>query len=376
MSIIFEKLKTLKNRSSEQEDLKHPKLQHQRNVYTFKRLIFSPMGALLIFATLVGFGLISFYALSFLKGYLDSSSNNAIVVQHQKADRLPGDDMLLPQEDGLEAPPGSEPATGHAAAPGAGPPSPGDPLASKKPDKFKVPEYFMHQAKDKTGTDMMDIPDAPQNVPILPLKNQFLPSLKSVYSPVEKTAKTFDHLSPSAAADISTPAVQPALQTNRDKTSDPEVQKENTPVFPPLKTVSLEEKKEALQEVARLAKQKRTKKISDIASLAADLEDAIEKNDIFRTNTLLDQLTGNQDNTSAYYLKLKAFKEIRQENYAFAKTLLNKVLAKDNTDFEANINMAIIEIREQKLENARQRLIRLKDLYPSQSAIDDLLNML
>jgi hypothetical protein len=106
MSIIFEKLKALKNRSSG-KDRPSPGLQKEKTTYSIKKLALSPMGAVPIFGTIAGFGLISFYSLSFLKGYLESSSQKAIVVQHQPDEAVPG--IPLPG-DGL--PPGSEPPVG------------------------------------------------------------------------------------------------------------------------------------------------------------------------------------------------------------------------------------------------------------------------
>ena len=385
MSLIFQKLENLKNRTSNQGDLQGPKLQHGKNIYTFRKLIFSPRGAFLIFATIAGFGLISFYSLSFLKTYLDSGSSKAIVVQHRQPDMpfnemLPGNEML-PHMDNApqEAPPGSEMPTDFESPQGIEP-GLGEPASSKKSVEFKVPEYF-HQAKTETDSQSPDIPDAP--------KNYFLPSLKSIYSTLIKKANPFDHLAPSTADDSkpfthlapSTAAVdskpaKPKFQPNIYKTLEPEESKKNISTAHIPKITSPEKKEEARQEVVRLAKQKRTQKISNVAMLAADLEDAIEKNDDIRTNELLARLTRITDVNSIYYLKLKAFMEIKRKNYGPAKKLLKNVLAKDKTDFEANINMAIIEIREQKLAKARQRLIRLKELYPSQTMVDDLLDML
>jgi len=106
------------------------------------------------------------------------------------------------------------------------------------------------------------------------------------------------------------------------------------------------------------------------------LEDAFEKNDDDRIDQLLARLGRIKGENNLYYLKLTAFREIERKNYDLAERLLNRVLAKNKTDFEAGINMAIIEISQKKFTNAKQRLIRLKELYPSRGSVDDLLKLL
>ena len=330
MSIIFQKLSNLKDRSFGHDGLQRPRLQHGKNIYTFKKLVFSPRGALLIFATIAAFGLISFYALSFLKDYLDSGSSKAIAVQHQQTDELPDNDILPPEPEASESPPGKEQATDTEPLSGIEPAS----SSSRSPKKFKVPEYFIPRTGTDNGTAGPDIPDAPDSI-------KFLPSLKPNYTPAKKK-KIFNHLSPSTAVADNLKSATPQKNISTSNRS---------------KSVSPEKKRTTKQAIARLVKQKRTRKVSATATLAAELEDAFEKNDDIRTDKLLARLAGIKGENSLYYLKLKAFREIKRKNYDLAKRLLNKVLTKEKNDFEAGINMAIIEIRQQKFATARQRLI-------------------
>ncbi|NOX35448.1 MAG: tetratricopeptide repeat protein [Deltaproteobacteria bacterium] len=335
MSIIFQKLKDLKQKSSGREDLPGAGFQHPKNILTFKKFIFSTKGVLLAVTIIAGFGLLSFYSLSFLKNRLDSASDKAVVVQHSHEEPMPGND-ILPDTGGMPVPPpGSELPKGpeiiqsRDTVPGQG-------LSSKKPEKFKVPEYFINKTKGKTGIE--------------PLKTFFLPSLKNFNKP--------------SLVSLPQKALKPL---NPEKDTRPEAV---------VKKVSREKKNQARKEVLRLAKKKRTRKVSDIAMLATDIEQAFEENDNAGAYRLLAKLEKEKGNNSPYYLKLKAFMEIRQNNYSLARKLLNKVLAKEKNDFDAGINMAIIEIREKKFARARQRLIKLKELYPSRSMIDDLINRL
>src|SRR3989339_256782 len=287
MSIIFKKLNTLKNDSASPEDFNRQRLHNGIPVYTFKKLVFSPRGVLIIGAALLAFGMISFYALSFLKDYLDSASGTAIVVTHQT--KAPGE--LTPSSvDG--------------------------------PEDFKVPEYFTRLLR-KNAEDAASITDHPD------------PENTLVYIPKSGPKESLDEKWPDLPKRPSVPG-------------------------PPTDSVPSEKK--------------RNRKTSAITLLAEDLEEAIGKNDTLRTHLLFDALAKENGPGSIYYLKLKAFQDIREENYESAKRILNQVLALDMNDFDANFNMAVIEIREQKLNAAKQRLTRLKEIHPSKASIDDLLD--
>lgn len=292
MSIIFKKLDTLKNDSIDPEKFKQRGLQGVTRIYAFKTLLFSPRGALIIVAALFTFGIISFFALSFLKEYLDSASGNAIVVMHEENDRVPEN---IPPEDN---------------------------------SSNQNPENTLLYIPKSVPESSSNVPD-----PVL-LKN----------------------------AAISEPAAGPAPPLkNKDPSSAP---------VTAVSEIEIKTQAEAL----RTVKEKRTRKTSAITLLAEDLEEAVEKKDTLRTHALLDALAKENGHNSIYYLKLKAFQNIREENYEPAKKILNQVLAQDMNDFDANFNMAVIEIREQKLNDARQRLTRLKEVHPSSTRIDDLLN--
>jgi hypothetical protein len=385
MSIIFQKLENLKDRSSENEGLQGSKFQQRKNIYTFRKLIFSPRGAFLIFATIAIFTLISFYALSFLKNYLDSGSSKAIVVQRHQSDQLPAGEIRLHNNDSPKQPhsidPVTRPPVGIPGSPPGIEPAVGVPASSVESEEFKVPESFIFQTKSGSSGDTVDpdISDARDTI-------KFLPSLSHNYTP-EKQTKIFDHLSPLTAVNKSTQAVvKTKYQTNIDKirgrdrtikaTLKHVTSKENISSSGKQKSVFPEKQKDIEKAAIRFAKQKRTRKVSIVATLAADLEDAFEKEDNTRIDRLLARLARIKGENNLYYLKLTAFREIKRKNYTLAKKLLNRVLAKNKTDFEAGINMAIIEISQQEFTRARQRLIRLKELYPSQSSVDDLLNLL
>ena len=343
MSIIFKKLENLKTSSTGPEELQSPKLNQGRSVYTFRKLLFSPRGVLIVFAVIALFGIITFYFLSFLKNSLDAGSSKAIVVQQAGGDsNILSDSDKPPREE--DSPPSSQApfmGTGLQDQPGVRPDPKQKTSQAQEQEEFKIPEYY-------------------------------------VYKPEKK--KTFDHMASSDNIYLNLPA-----QTRSEahvKESDPQTErklkkqsvKQEEKSIKSNKTLSKEEniQKEAL----RAAKQKRTDNTSDIATLGTRITDAFENNDTARMDTLLAMLAQKKGKNSAYYLRLLAFRQIEHKNYNAARQLLNRVLAKDKTDFVAGFNMAVIEIRQQKTAEARQRLIRLKELYPSKSAIDDLLDRL
>lgn len=290
MSVIFKKLSTLKNGSIDPEKSEQRGVHGGPRIYAVKTLIFSPRGALIIVAAIVASGIISFFALSFLKETLDSASGNAIVVMHEKNDNAPEN---IPEED-------------------------------KAPDQT-------------TGNTLFYIPKSiPENLS-------------------GKPAPVF---------------MKKAAIPEPDSGPSPPVKKNDPPSALAAAVSEIKTREEAL----RTVKDQRTRKTSAIAILSEDLEEAVEKKDIHRTHVLLDAVAKENGRNSIYYLKLKAFQDILEKNHEAAKKSLNQVLAQDMNDFDANFNMAVIEIREQKLNDARQRLTRLKEIHPSGNRIDDLLN--
>lgn len=359
MSIIFKKLNTLKNDLADPEKMNREGLQNRTPVYSFKNLVFSPRGASIIAAILIGFGVISFYTLSFLKEYLDSASGNAIVVQRVKkgitqnspaaTGQAPPSETVAPEGSAFGlAPFGTE------SDPGASP----DSEASQGTDSqdsagFKVPKQFIRLMKKNPAEDSVSPAVSEKNtdagliyIPKLPLKDI-----------QDKNPLTLNK--------------KPAMTEPLIESGSPAAKKSKTSS---IQEATAEIRIKAQEDILRAAKDKRTRKTSAVGLIADDLEESLEKNDITRTHALLNALAKENGQTSPYYLKLKAFQDIREENYDSAKKCLNQILVKDENDFDANYNLAVIEIREQRFDLARQRLTRLKEFYPSKAQIDDLLN--
>lgn len=357
MSIIFEKLKSLKGKIYSPEQ-KTP-LAQAHNIYTFKKLIFSTKGGLLIITSITVFGFISFLSLSILKGMLDTGSSKAIIVKSSQ----PVQDSALLDPDLVDPDLMEENDTGEESSQ--------DDSYNEPEEEFNIPEFFI-QPEDETES--------------LPAKKIQTPekAQKSVYELLDKNQKKYTHLSPDKNMDQNskdrvyqvptkggTTMIPDILSDPRVVKADPEPDEEQG-----LKEKSKQQQIRAEQERKRWAKEKKSKKNSQIAELSAALETAIQKNDSVETDQILEQLYKKADINSSYYLKLMAFQNIRKKNYTQAKFLLQKVLNHDDQDLEAGLNMAIIEIREEKFADAKKRLVRLKEIYPFHTLIEQMLGEL
>lgn len=84
---------------------------------------------------------------------------------------------------------------------------------------------------------------------------------------------------------------------------------------------------------------------------------------------LFDQLQSWKGANDPYVLKLKGYWYLQQEQFESAAGLLQKVLVQDENDLEAGVNMAIAEIRLNRWQQAKQRLARLREVYPDNAKL-------
>ncbi|MDY7039196.1 MAG: tetratricopeptide repeat protein, partial [Thermodesulfobacteriota bacterium] len=71
-----------------------------------------------------------------------------------------------------------------------------------------------------------------------------------------------------------------------------------------------------------------------------------------------------------------AFWHLKQKEPEKAGPFLARVLEKDEMDLEACLNMAIIELGSNHVAKARKRLALLRDRYPENSEIREILGRL
>lgn len=444
MSIIFDKLKNLRKKPIEQHRGEQPGLQTGDNIYTFRKLIFSTKGTLLISGLIAGIGCVSFFSLSLVKSYLDDNSSKAIAIQAPAQDNLSASGIYTDEADPGLMIPGNEPQMDSRS------------LSDTRTDenrstgeniKFEPPEFFQHLPPSVEGEDP-DIPEEPESVASTQMSVSSRPSVlqkkrigsklkpyadmqkKDRYEhqlprPDVKKSPVFFKMNSTSGSDrlvfkeknlsqkgsnhipqqieykmkkqsglqkedeLGKKNVAPKRRyphKNKD-TKMEQAPKENQILKKKLDLTNKDLKykdQEANQEARfvrekekiRLEKLKKTQKVSEMAMLSDQLEDAIAKNDEASITRLFQQLFEQNKAHSSYVLNLKAYKAITEKKYGAARRLLNKVLEKDQANFDAGINMAIIEIRSKEFKKAQKRLLQLKERYPSKSIIDDLLEQL
>ncbi len=92
-----------------------------------------------------------------------------------------------------------------------------------------------------------------------------------------------------------------------------------------------------------------------------------------RTESLLNELNSYKGQDDEYVMKLRAFWYLKRGKYELAKPLLDLLLEKDENDLEAGINMAVLEIRTNRLGQAQTRLENLRRIYADNTQIPSLL---
>ncbi len=115
------------------------------------------------------------------------------------------------------------------------------------------------------------------------------------------------------------------------------------------------------------------KKAARVGRMVSKIEESMTAGDMDHAKVLIDQLTELKGEESPYLLKLRAVWHMRQGDYASAASLLTRVLEKEEDDLEAGINMAIIELQTHRREEARERLVRLRELYQANTLIPELI---
>ena len=106
-----------------------------------------------------------------------------------------------------------------------------------------------------------------------------------------------------------------------------------------------------------------------VSKLANRISSAIQADDVQQTDALLAKLAKMKGADNLFVLKLKAYSFIRQNRLEEAHALLSNVLAHNAMDREAGLNMAVIDIKAGRLENAQRRLVQLQELYPEDGHI-------
>lgn len=110
-------------------------------------------------------------------------------------------------------------------------------------------------------------------------------------------------------------------------------------------------------------------KSARIGGLVSRIKRSMAAGDLDQAKELIDQLAVFKGEENSYVQKLRAFRHMRQGDLAPAASLLTAVLEKNADDFDAGFNMAVIEIRMNRMDDARKRLAALRDAWPENTAV-------
>jgi thioredoxin-like negative regulator of GroEL len=106
-----------------------------------------------------------------------------------------------------------------------------------------------------------------------------------------------------------------------------------------------------------------------VARLVNHIHGAIQADDVQLTAQLIKELMQLKGPENPFVAKLKAYSLIRQDRLEEAKSILGKVLAHSANDFEAGLNMAVIDIKTGRFDQARQRLMGLQERFPEKESV-------
>jgi len=84
----------------------------------------------------------------------------------------------------------------------------------------------------------------------------------------------------------------------------------------------------------------------------------------------LESLKGKKDD---YVMRLKAFWFLKQQRYSMARALLEELVSKNENDLDAGINLAILDIKTNRVEAARKRLKAMRRLHEENTVIPGIL---
>jgi hypothetical protein len=99
------------------------------------------------------------------------------------------------------------------------------------------------------------------------------------------------------------------------------------------------------------------------------LQTAVTNGDAQAAEKLLGDFAAVKGKDHPYLLKLMAYQHLQAREFAAAERLLNQVLALDQTDRDANLNLVVVEAHTGRIDAARRRVARLAELYPEDETL-------
>ena len=109
--------------------------------------------------------------------------------------------------------------------------------------------------------------------------------------------------------------------------------------------------------------------LAEVQHLVGQLRQAMARKDATVVEPLLDLLEMRAGKNVAISLKMRAYWLLQQHDNDAAASLYRRLLTLQPNDAQANLNMAVIELRNGEREQAQARVARLAMLYPDSGSV-------
>lgn len=343
MSVIFQTLKKLKQQQADPQVPGAGKTRRRKPAFT-EQLLRTPLAMGIVIGIIFLSGFLLLYGID----RFSSSSQVASVSVHRTVAEKRSVARSVPVEHQK-----------HAEKPQ---------IARETVAEEKMPPVDFLQAQEPSLTEYST---SATYYPPRDLSPTFLPAS-------DKSIETSIEIAPqySAPVQVAAGAVMPdqsVVSNEKEKNSEKKidaVDKTATVVTQPLDS-------EQRERVANMEKFRRAaKKRAAVAKLVKQLENAMDRMDTPEVEKMLSRLSAAKGQDNLYVMNLKAFWYLKQEYFSEAESLLLEILNTDPDHLEAGLNQAVVEVRTGRVEAAIKRIRQLRELYPDNPELTDMIRKL
>jgi cytoskeletal protein RodZ len=340
MSVIFKSLKKIKNREAERSGAGSRRTRTSGSVYSYRRILLSPLVLLLAVGVLAAAGFLVYYAYQLWQDSAPAPRRTA---------RVPAEvaeSHAVPEE--RESASGSVSRNEEAAF--DAPQPPGEvPVEETEPESLNLSEYSSPSTPGESG--------GPQRVTV-----------------VESGAGSGPE-TPRAAERAEGPEGRESAEARSPKNTRPSTAAASTG------SRAGSEKAGGTTKRVHGSRRPETRETdrpdpAKAARLASRIRTAVSRGDDAAADQLLADLVSMLGPDHKYILNLKAFRAMRRGDDERAAVLLSRVLNRNRQDLDAGLNMAVLEMRTGRTAEAEQRLLLLEEKYPDNRHVRALLSKL
>jgi thioredoxin-like negative regulator of GroEL len=109
--------------------------------------------------------------------------------------------------------------------------------------------------------------------------------------------------------------------------------------------------------------------INDVKRLVAQLKNTIQNENIAQTTALLQQLEQKAGKNSIVTLRMNGYWALQQNMNQDSRQFYQQLLMQQPDDLEANMNIALLDVRLGDNDKAKNRLNKMMVLYPESSSV-------